>query len=122
MITHEHVRCRGRYAHYFLFMFLAELFNKIIGKEHNIRLPLPKRRHNDGEDIEPVIEVFPEFSFLYERFQVPVRSGNDSHINFRGCVAAHTFKGLLLEHPEQFSLNGKGKVSYLVEKNRPFIG
>ena len=49
MVLHEHVDGRSGYPSDLLLMFLVEFFNKIVSKEEDVRLPLPKGRDEDGE-------------------------------------------------------------------------
>ena len=42
---------------------------------------LPERRKLDGEDIETIIEVFPELSRFHGLREVAVRAGDDAHVH-----------------------------------------
>ncbi len=63
--------------------------------------------HEDGKDIEPVVQVLPECSFSNRFFQVLVGCRNDADIHADGSAAADSFKRPFLEDPQELGL-GRG--------------
>ena len=94
MIVHEHVRCRDGDAHNLLVHLLGVFLDEMIGQKDDIRLSLPQGRNDDGEDVQPIVEIFPKLSFSYERLQIPICCGDNPDVHFYAHIATEA-----LEHP-----------------------
>ncbi|GAB3484895.1 hypothetical protein GCM10027398_44490 [Azotobacter salinestris] len=92
------------------------------GPRGDVGAALAQRRHGDGEDVEPVIEILAEAALLYHASQVVVGGGEDAQVDLVGEVTADPFEALLLEHPQQLGLHGQGQLADLVEKDGAAVG
>jgi hypothetical protein len=76
----------------------------------------------DGNDIEPVKEVFPKASLADSGFEFDVRGSDDAYVNADGFRAADPFEFLLLEDAEEFSLSVQGKITDFVQEDGSAMG
>ena len=102
--------------------FLIEFGDKIIDKKRDVFLALPERRDRDGENIEPVEQVFPESALPDLFLQIPVGGRNDPHIDLDGFGAAQPLKLAVLDDPEQLGLKIHRHLADLVEKQGAVVG
>src|SRR3989339_1269875 len=75
-----------------------------------------------GNDIKPVIQVFPESFFDDRLFQILVRGGYDAHIYFEGLIVADSFKFFMLDGPEKFDLQIQCETIDIVQEHRAAVG
>ena len=52
-------------------------------QQRNIFFALPQRRQVDGDDVQPVKEIFAELAFAHLLFQVHIGGGNDAHVHLQ---------------------------------------
>ena len=78
---------------------LADLLQKMAGKLHDVVLPLPQRRHIDGEDAETIKEIFAKPAVFHGLVEIPVRGGHHSHADRASPVTAHLLEFSLLKYP-----------------------
>ena len=64
-------------------VFFPEFLEKIRGKLGDIARPLPKRRQDERDDADAVIEVGPEFFLFDELLQIPVGGADQAEIHFQ---------------------------------------
>ncbi|OPZ05947.1 MAG: hypothetical protein BWZ08_02381 [candidate division BRC1 bacterium ADurb.BinA292] len=100
----------------------AVFFDEVVGEFEDVALALAQRRHVDGEDIEPVVEILPEFGGFDHLFEVAVGRGDDADIDRDRAAAADALDFALLEDAEEFDLRGGGEVADLVEEDRAAVG
>ncbi len=81
-----------------------------------------KRRHAQGDDIDPVVQVLAKFSFLDRLFDVPVRRRDHAHIHGNGFRGADPVDNPFLEDPQDFCLQIDAKVSDLIQQQRASVG
>jgi hypothetical protein len=122
MIIHEQVRCRSGDAREFSVQFPGVFLNEMIGEEDNVRLALPQRRNDDGENVQSVIEIFPEFSFSYELFQIPVCRGDNPDVHLYACITAEALENPFLQDAQQLCLNSRREVADFIEENGAVVG
>ena len=86
--------------------------------------PTPKTegRDEDRDDLEPVVEVFPEPPLPHRPLEVAVRRGEHPDVDPDVAGAAHAAERLLLEKPEHLRLEGEPHVPDLVEEDGPPVG
>src|SRR5678816_2671444 len=80
--------------------------------------PVPKRRNENPNDVQTVIKVFAEFSFLDALLQVGVGCREHPHVYRLRTRFADRHDLALLQKSQQFRLDIKWKVADLVEKQR----
>ena len=60
VIAHQHVDRRRRDALDVLAVLARELLEEVVGQQQDVGLPLAQRRHEDREDVQPVVQVLAE--------------------------------------------------------------
>src|SRR6185312_3989918 len=83
----------------------------------DIALPIAKRRQNDPEDVEPVVEILAEFLALHRFAQPGVRRRNDPTVNRNVLQAAQPLQPPVLERAQQLGLESPGQLADLVEEH-----
>ena len=78
VIRHEHVDGGGRNALHVLAVLGGVALEKMVGEQQQIRLPFTERRHEYGEDVEAIVEIFPERAGRHRPFDVGVRRGDQA--------------------------------------------
>ena len=72
----------------------------MIGEQEHVRLALAQRRHEDGKDIQAVVEILAELS-LRDRFpEILVGGGHQAHVNLDRVGASQPLEFPLLQHAE----------------------
>src|SRR5665647_1772555 len=69
-----------RHGLYLLADFIVEFGDKMFDEQRDVFLALPERWHCDRENIEPVIQVFPESAVANFFYQIPVAGREDPYI------------------------------------------
>ena len=62
---------------------------EVVDEQQQIPLPLPQGRDEDGQGVEPVIEVPAEAALLHPALQILIGSGHDAHVHRDDAVAPH---------------------------------
>ena len=119
VIRHQHVDGgRGNPLNH-LTVLARKLLEEVIGQQQHVRLPVAQRRHEDREDIEPVIEVLAEGPLRDRLLHVLVGRRDDADVDADGFGAAEPLELALLDDAEQLHLRTEVDVANLVEKDRP---
>ena len=92
------------------------------GKLGDILPSFPQGGHDDGKDVEPVIEVLAEFPFLHEPREVPVRRGDHLHVDLLRVLGADDLDFPFLQDPQEFRLQPEVHLRHFIEKDGPFVG
>lgn len=71
-----------------------------------------------GKDVQAVIKIFAEQPLPDENFQIAIGGADDAHIDLAGLVAADAFEFALLQHSQQFGLQGDWQFPYFIQKYR----
>src|SRR5688572_11388881 len=100
---------------------LGDLMKEVSAQFWDVFSPLAQRRQLDRNDVEPVEQVLPEFSFLNRLLEVAVARRDDAHVDVLTEAAAYALELAFLEHAEQLSLKGGGDFADLVEQQRPAV-
>ena len=106
-----------------LFRRLALVFfDEVVHQERNVLLPLPERRQLDGDDVQPVVEVFPE-GLVGDRLSSGPCSWPRSTRTFtlRVCGLADARKLPFLQNAQQLHLEGRGQLADLVQEQRALV-
>ena len=69
-------------------MEFIEFFEKMFRQEHDIGSAVVEGWQMDREDVEPIVEVFAEFAFLHEFFEVAACCCNEADVDFDFVVAS----------------------------------
>ena len=73
----------------------------------------------DRENVEPVVQVFPEIALTDQFAQVLVRCGDDLGIDFDGLTASHPCKFALLKNSEKLGLEILSEGGDLIQEHDP---
>src|SRR4030042_1235948 len=83
---------------------------------------LSERGNRERNDVNPVIQVFPEGPPLDLLGQVLVGGRDDAHVHLDGAAAPHPLKTLLLQNAENLGLGLEAHVPDFVQKQGAFVG
>ena len=103
-------------------MLLRELVEKVVGQHQQIGLPIAKRRHEDREHVEAIVQVFAERPRRDSLLHIFVGGGEETDVHFDGFRAAEALELALLQHAEQLHLRREGQIADLIEKERAAFG
>src|SRR5262245_11310053 len=103
-------------------MHLSELRVESLDQQRNVLTPLTKRWQVDRNDIQAIVEVFPERAFLHHLFEVRTGRRNNSDINLDCAVPTDSFEFTLLNYAQQLHLEDLRHVSDFIEENRSAMG
>ena len=95
---------------------------KVAASRLDIVPALAQRRQLDRKNVEPVIKILAEFSFLRRLLQIPVGGGDHADIDFLRPRAAHGLKLPFLKHAQQLHLKLHRQLADFVEKDRAAVG
>ena len=85
-------------------------------------LPLAQRRHEDREDVQPVVEVLAELAGRDRLFEILVGGGHEPHVGPDGFRAAQPLELALLQDAQQLHLRREVQLADLVEEQRAAFG
>ena len=88
----------------------------------NVLAPIAQGRKNDGNDVDPIVEIQPEQALLDETMQITIGSGDEPYIDASRGPGAHGPDFTLLKHSKQFGLHGERHVTQLIQKQRSPMG
>ena len=85
-------------------------------------VPFSERRHLNRKHIEAIKEVFAEAPIGDSRFQVAIRSRDDTHVDMDRLHSADSLKFSLLQDSQERDLCVGWKFTDLIQEDRPAIG
>jgi hypothetical protein len=88
----------------------------------DVLLALAQRRHADGDDIQPVIEVSAKPAVRDLFLEVAIRRHDDARIHAERASATHAVELLVLQHLKELRLKARVHVADLVEEDGPLVG
>src|SRR5271156_5362497 len=83
---------------------------------------LPQWWQQDGEDIQTVVEVATKFASIHHLRQIPIRCSHQPHVHLVSPSAAQALEFLFLQYAQQFGLQCRRNIAYLVQEKCAFIG
>ena len=92
------------------------LSRKRLHERRNVRSTLVERRQDDRDDVEPVEEILAELPGRHHRLEIAIRGGDDADVHRDRLRPADPLDLLLLQAPEDLSLQRKRQVADLVEE------
>ncbi len=101
---------------------IGKFLSKMDQKGFNVLDALTKRRGAHWQDIESVIQVFPETPFIDFLFQVSVGGRNHPHINGNLAGRTNRIDGSFLQDTQQLHLHVHGHVANFIEKEGAAMG
>ncbi len=103
-------------------VFIREFLEEGVGEEDDVLRALAEGGHFDGDDVEAVVEVFPEAALIDHFAEVAVGGGDEADVNFDGGVGADAFDGAFGEGAEEFDLGGGVDFTDFVKEEGAAIG
>ena len=121
MLGKPDLRDRRHVVHRFSIL-RGEAFEEVTLEQYQIVFPLRQSRYPDLYHREPIKKVFTEAFSGNQGPQILVGGGDDADIHFSAIQRPYALHFLVLKHAEEFSLNRKGHVTDLVQKQRAVMG
>jgi hypothetical protein len=103
-------------------VLIGHLSGEMRDQRGNVLGALAERRQQQGEDVDPMIEILPERAFLDELIEVAMSGHDDADVDRDGAVATHTLDLPLLEHAQELGLHDHGHVADFVEEEGAVVG
>ena len=95
---------------------------KELGQLRDVVGPLAQRRHLDRDDVDPVVEILAESSFLHRLLEVDVGGGDQAELGLDRLGAADPLDLALLNGAQQLGLEVEPQIADLVEEQRAVRG
>ena len=84
--------------------------------------PLPEGRHRDFENVEPIIEIFPEPTRAHFLAQILVGGSDQPKIHAQIFASPEPGECALFHKPQKLRLNGRRNIGDLIQKKRSTRG
>ena len=81
-----------------------------------------QRRQAEAQDVEAIVEVFPETARPHFLLEIPIGGGHQAEVRRMGSVAADPEEGFFLQDPQQLDLDGFRDLADLVDEQGPLMG
>ena len=91
-------------------------------QQRNIFLTLPQRGEIDGDDIQAIVEIVAELSFLDQLLEIHVGGRDDAHVNLNLLYTTQVHELSVLEHAQDFGLRVHGHGSDFIQKQCAAVG
>ncbi len=93
----------------------------MLGQHGDVAFARAQRRHLEGDDAQPPVEVLAEFALFDHFAEVAVGGGDDAHVDLDRLGAADALDGLLAEGAQQLHLRGGVYLADFVEEKRAAV-
>src|ERR1700730_5660287 len=88
----------------------------------NVFWALPQRWQQKRKDIQTIVEIAAKVAPLHHLRQIPIRCSNKPNVHFVSPGAPQTLKLLFLQDAQQFGLQRRRNITYLVQEKSTFVG
>ena len=122
MIAHENVNGSGRYSSYPLEIDRIILFNEVVCKKQDVRFAFAQWGHGDRENVQTVVEIFPEFSVPDFLLEISVCGGNYPDVGFKGFRPSYPLKLFFLKNTQQFCLYRQAEFTDFIKEYCSAVG
>ena len=95
---------------------------KVRGEVADVFRPLAQRRHLDGNDFQPPVQVFAEGALAHPLRQIAVGGADHAQVELDRLLAADPLDLVLLERAQDLALQVHRQITDLVEEERPAVG
>ena len=92
------------------------------GQLFDVLPPLAQRRADDGDDLQPVIEVLAELALFQELLQVFIRRRDNPDVHLDRHRPADAKHLAFLKDPQNFGLHGQAGVADFVQEQSRVVG
>src|SRR5439155_15942934 len=110
-VAHDFLQRILRDAHIAQALALAVLVEEEPHELWNVFFALPKRRQDDLDDPQTVVEILAEFAGLDHLLEAPVGRGENAHIDRDAPASAEFLDLALLQYAEQLRLQSERNVA-----------
>src|SRR5689334_598955 len=100
---------------------LCMFLNEVAREQRYVFAALPKRRHAQRKDVEPVVQVGAKLVLVHHRLQVAVRGSHEADVRSDRAGAAHSLELLVLNGTQQFRLKFEWQLTDLIQKQRTLV-
>ena len=100
----------------------GELAQEVVREQRQVVQPFPQRRNRQGDDLQPVVEIFPERALRDRLLQVAVRRREQPEVHVDVAAAADPHDLPLLKHAQQLHLEFRNQLADLVQEQGPAGG
>ena len=122
VVADQHVDGGGGDAPDALAVLARVLGEEVVGEQQDVRLPLAQRRHEDGEDVEPVVEVLAEGPLGDGRLEVLVGGGDEPDVGRERLGSAQRSNSRSCRTRSSFTCVEGLTLADLVEEQRAALG
>ena len=99
VIVHKTVHDGIRDPRHLTLELVVVLAEKMFNQQGDILFPLSQRGYSDLDNLEPIIEIFSEFTGIDLILQILVGSGDNSDVDFDRLIATNLLYLSLLQNP-----------------------
>src|SRR5215469_9808884 len=100
----------------------ADLRAEMVDQRRNVFAPFAQGRKDEGENINAVEEVLPEFSAFHQRFEVTMGRDNDTYVHADGLSHSDTLDLAFFEDAQKLGLHCERHIADFVKKKRSTTG
>ena len=90
-------------------------------EQRDVLAPFPQGGQEDRDDVQAVVQVFPESALADHLHEIRVGGGDDADVDTDRPVVSDALELAFLQHPQQLRLQGGAHGADLVEKQRPLV-
>src|SRR6187455_3760643 len=94
----------------------------MIHERRQILAPFAQRRHQNGYDVETIIQIIAKLSRSHQRLEVAMGRGENPDIDLDRLAGADPFELAFLEDAKEFRLKVERQVADLIEKQSACVG
>src|SRR5438876_6796572 len=94
----------------------------MIDEHRDLFAPLPKGWDPDLDDVQAVVQVFPELVRPHGGLEAAIGGGDEPHVGADDLLAADAGELAVLEHVQELGLEPQRRLPDLVEEERALIG
>jgi hypothetical protein len=90
-------------------VLMVELIEEMLDEDGGVLPPFPQGRQEDGDHVQPVVQVLPELLLGDGFLEVPVGGADDADVHRDGLGPTHAFELAFLETRKEFDLDGRAR-------------
>src|SRR5216683_1446725 len=122
IVIHQEFQCGGSEVAQRLVVFLTVAIKETRKQRGNVFAAIAQRRQLKMNDVEAVIEIFPEAPFADKGEEVHVGGSDDADVDFNLLGAAEAHEFALLNNAEELGLRFRTDGGDFVEEDGALIG
>ena len=99
-----------------------ETFPVAFGQGLDVFAPLAQGLEMNLDHVDPVVEIFTQRTVAQRLIQIAVGRRNDARAGPLNRGSAESVELLVLKHPQQFGLGGRGRLGDLIQQQGSAVG